>query len=682
MGGGPMKGDVSTLLVANRGEIALRIMRTAKAMGLRTVAVYSDADANAMHVKFADNAVRIGPAPVGDSYLLADRIIEAAKTSGATAIHPGYGFLSENAKFAQAVADAGLTFVGPSPSAIDAMGDKARAKRLMIEAGIPCVPGYEGENQSEKSFGTAATKISFPIMVKAAAGGGGRGMRLVDKAGDLGAALKTARSEAQNAFGNGDLILEKAISRPRHVEVQVFADTHGNVIHLGERDCSVQGRHQKVIEEAPCPVMTPELRERMGRTAVDAARAVNYVGAGTVEFLLDEGGSFYFLEMNTRLQVEHPVTEMITGLDLVALQLRVARGEKLGFTQPDVHLNGHAIEVRLYAEDPQAGFLPSTGPLLLFNTPTGEGMRIDAGVETGGEVSPFYDPMIAKVIAHGATREEARLRLIAALGQTAVFGPSTNRDFLIHALSQPSFAAGQATTAFIGDVYGESGFSPEPAGIALHAVAAVLQHTSALKRASSAALDVPSSLHNWSSAGPLQSVVEYETAGGRQKLFVSPTGPDAYSVSSGQVAVAVAVRAMDGRTARVVVDGRLLDVIYHDDGKTIWLATNENSLKLANLAASARKKASAAGQGLLLAPMHGKLADICVVEGATVKKGDRLAVLEAMKMQHELVAEIDGRVARIAATAGAQIAARDLILEIEATTSDTKAADRAAGVAP
>ncbi len=676
-----MKGDVSTLLVANRGEIALRIMRTARAMGLQTVAVYSDADARAPHVRFADKAQRIGPAPVGESYLSIENILAAAKASGATAIHPGYGFLSENAKFAKAVADAGLTFVGPPTAAIDVMGDKARAKRRMIEAGVPCVPGYEGEDQSEKSFANAAAKAGFPVMVKAAAGGGGRGMRLVDKPGDLAAALKLARSEAQNAFGNGDLILEKAIIRPRHVEIQVFADSLGAVIHLGERDCSVQRRHQKVIEESPCPVMTPDLRERMGAAAVEAARAVGYVGAGTVEFLLDEAGRFYFLEMNTRLQVEHPVTEMVTGLDLVALQLRVARGEGLNLAQEDVRLVGHAIEVRLYAEDPEAGFLPSTGALHLFRVGQGKGVRVDAGVETGGEVSPFYDAMIAKVVAHGDIREEARRRLISALGGTAVFGPRTNRDFLIDALGREVFAAGSATTAFIGETYGEAGFKPGAADAALHAAAAVLQHTSALARSSATALDVSSSLHNWASAGSLETVVEYQGDGAVQKLLVQPRPEGGFSVGVGARTVEVIVQAAHSETARLVVDGQTLDVIYRDDGKTIWIATNGRSLELANLAAFVRRKDAAAGQGLLLAPMHGRLLDISVQEGARVRKGDRLAVLEAMKMQHELTAEIDGRVVRIAATAGTQIAARDLILEIEPMTPDEKAAAPAAGVA-
>jgi geranyl-CoA carboxylase alpha subunit len=665
MGGRSVKGDVSTLLVANRGEIALRIMRTAHAMGLSTVAVYSDADANAPHVRFADEAVRIGPAPVGESYLSVERIVAAAKASGATAIHPGYGFLSENAAFAKAVEGAGLTFVGPPPSAIEIMGDKARAKRRMIEAGVPCVPGYEGEDQSDKAFAAAAAKVGFSVMVKAAAGGGGRGMRLVAKAGDLSAALKVARSEAQNAFGNGDLILEKAILRPRHVEIQVFADSRGAVIHLGERDCSVQRRHQKVIEEAPCPVMTPDLRERMGAAAVEAARAVGYVGAGTVEFLLDEGGAFYFLEMNTRLQVEHPVTEMVTGLDLVELQLRVARGETLGLAQKDVKLEGHAIEVRLYAEDPEAGFLPSTGPVLLFRAPSGEGVRVDAGIETGSEVSPFYDPMLAKIVAHGATRDEARGRLVSALSTTTVFGLRTNRDFLIDALGRPVFAGGKATTAFISETYGDGGFrSPSPA-VTFYAAAAVLQHVSALSRSAAAALNVDPSLHDWASAGSLETVVEYEVGDATRKFLVRPLGRGTYVVRSESQSLKVAIKSSDGETARLVVDGHALQVACRDDGRTIWMATSVHTAELANLASFVRPKQDAAGQGLLFAPMHGRLADICVAEGAQVKKGDRLAVLEAMKMQHELVAGIDGRIARIVAKAGVQIAARDLILEIE-----------------
>lgn len=375
---------INTLLIANRGEIAVRVMRTAKAMGIKTVGVYSEADANAPHVKFADQAVCIGGAPVGESYLVADKILAAAAKAGADAIHPGYGFLSENAAFAEAVSGAGLTFVGPPANAITVMGDKAGAKRAMIAAGVPCVPGYQGEDQSDETLLAESKGVGFPIMVKAAAGGGGRGMRLVDDLVKLADAIRLARSEAENAFGSGELILERAILRPRHVEVQVFADAHGECVHLGERDCSVQRRHQKVIEEAPCPVMTPELRAEMGAAAVAAAKAVDYRGAGTVEFLLDESGAFYFLEMNTRLQVEHPVTEEVTGLDLVALQLNVAMGVPLGMTQDDVTLTGHSIEIRLYAENPDKNFLPSTGPIHLWAEPSGVGVRTDSGIETGG----------------------------------------------------------------------------------------------------------------------------------------------------------------------------------------------------------------------------------------------------------------------------------------------------------
>ncbi len=663
--------DISTLLIANRGEIACRIIRTAKAMGVRTVAIYSDADADALHVRQADAAVRIGPAPVGESYLSIERVLSAAKASNADAIHPGYGFLSENADFAQAVADAGIIFVGPPPSAVYAMADKARAKRRMIEADVPCVPGYEGEDQSEKTLIQAAAKIGFPVMVKAAAGGGGRGMRLVSSANDLPAALKLARSEAESAFGNGDLIIEKAIQRPRHVEIQIIADQHGHVLHLGERDCSVQRRHQKVIEEAPCPVMTPELRSRMGAAAVEAARAVGYVGAGTVEFLLDADGAFYFLEMNTRLQVEHPVTEIITGLDLVELQLRVARGEKLSFQQEDVRLSGHAIEVRLYAEDPAAGFLPSTGGIALFQTPSGAGVRVDAGIETGGDVTPFYDPMIAKIIAHGPTRDDARRRLIGALGETALFGPATNRDFLIDALSRPAFAEGKATTAFIAETYGDAGIAANAADVALLSAAAVIQHLNALQRAATAAIDDCASLHDWTSAGVIETIVEYGSAKARRPFRVRPLGARRYGVAAGQTILNVAVRSMGDTAARLEVDGRTLDLIHTERDGQIWLATSNQTLQLTNWASVRQTRESAVHQDILMAPMHGKLLEIAVAEGAPVKRGDRLAVLEAMKMQHELRAEIDGVVRKVLARAGTQIAARDIILELEPVAGDS-----------
>lgn len=657
-----MSGDISSLLVANRGEIAVRIMRTARAMGLRTIAVFSDADRDAPHVRAADIAVRIGPAALNESYLSIPAILSAARASGATAVHPGYGFLSENAGFARSVADAGLTFVGPPAQAIEDMGDKARAKRRMIEAGVPCVPGYEGTSQSDKALAAAARDIGFPIMVKASAGGGGRGMRLVARNEELGPALKQARSEAQNAFGNGDLILERAIARPRHVEVQVFADRYGNTIHLGERDCSVQRRHQKVIEEAPCPVMTPDLRDRMGAAAVTAARAVGYVGAGTVEFLLDQDGQFYFLEMNTRLQVEHPVTEMVTGIDLVAWQLRIARGERLPLRQQDVVMNGHAIEARLYAEAPEAGFLPSSGPVLLCHMPPD--VRVDTGVVTGGEVSPFYDPMIAKVIVHGATREDARLRLTAALARAAVFGPSTNRDFLIDALQRSGFTSGEATTAFIGETYGDR-FDPGAPEDALYAAAAVIQYAAAQAKYRSAALDVSFELLDWSSTGQLQSVFEYEAGQARTGYLVRPTGGRTYEVMTKARLHRVSILSITAHEARLKIDDAFMDLIWREDAPGLWLATASRTVELCNLAGMMRRKSSEAGDGALLAPMHGKLLEICVAEGDRVRRGEKVAVLEAMKMQHELSAGIDGRVSRIAASEGAQLGARTLILEIE-----------------
>ncbi|HKT54785.1 MAG TPA: biotin carboxylase N-terminal domain-containing protein, partial [Caulobacteraceae bacterium] len=414
------------VLIANRGEIACRVIRSARALGYQTVAVASDADDDALHAQLADEVVAIGPAPAGQSYLDAARLIAAARQSDVQAVHPGYGFLSENADFAETCAAAGIVFIGPSPAAIRAMGDKAESKRRMIAAGVPCVPGYEGQDQSDETLLREGRKLGLPLMVKASAGGGGRGMRLVEALDQLPAALASARSEAKASFGDARLLLERAIVDARHVEIQVFGDTQGHVVHLGERDCSVQRRHQKVVEEAPCPVMTPELRTRMGEAAVQAAKAIAYAGAGTVEFLLDSAGQFYFLEMNTRLQVEHPVTECVTGLDLVALQFAVAQGAPLPFEQADVRLTGHAIEVRLYAEDPANNFLPQTGRAEVWIPPAGEGVRVDHGLCAGASITSHYDPMIAKVIAFGDDREMARRRLVRALGDMAVLGVVTN----------------------------------------------------------------------------------------------------------------------------------------------------------------------------------------------------------------------------------------------------------------
>lgn len=655
---------INSLLVANRGEIACRVMRTAKDQGIKTVAVYSDADADAPHVKMADDAVRIGPAPVNESYLIIDNIIKAAKDTGADAIHPGYGFLSENAAFSQACENANIIFVGPPEKAIDVMGDKARSKRAMIKAGVPCVPGYQDDDQADERLVTEARKIGVPLMVKAAAGGGGRGMRLVHDLKEVANAIKLARSEAENAFGNGELILEKAIIKPRHVELQVFADSHGNCIHLGERDCSVQRRHQKVIEEAPCPVMTPELREQMGKAAVDAAKAVDYVGAGTVEFLLDPSGEFYFLEMNTRLQVEHPVTEEITGLDLVALQLKVASGDFLSIEQSDVTLTGHAMEVRLYAEDPADDFLPSTGQIDLWKP--SKLSRVDSGVETGGEVSPFYDSMVAKIITHGANRDEARRRMIKALSETAFFGPKNNRDFLIDALDKKDFVDGQATTAFIAENYGEDGVDLGEHPFSTYAIAAVLQHKLRQQSAHHLALNVNSEMLDWSNSGSLETVVQY---GDTSAIHVHVDDPQQYTVTGDDQVVAVRLLSIKPDMAKLKVGGHNVIVFYHDHHRTLHLALPDRSLTVTDQTGLSAME-DVGGGGTVVAPMHGQLLEILVEEGAVVAKGDKLAVLEAMKMQHEILAEIDGTVETIAASAGTQIAADDLIIEIAEKESE------------
>lgn len=439
----------SKILIANRGEIACRIQRTAQALGYRTVAVFSEADADALHVRMADEAVLIGAAPVQQSYLDPRVILEAARRSGADAIHPGYGFLSENARFAHACAQAGLVFIGPSPEAIELMGSKRRAKIAMIQAGVPCIAGYQGAAQDDDTLQREAGRIGYPLMIKASAGGGGRGMRLVQRAEDLLEQLRSARSEALHGFGSDELILEQALIDPRHVEVQIFGDHHGQLIHLGERDCSIQRRHQKIIEEAPCPVMTADLRRAMGEAALTAGHAVNYVGAGTVEFLLAADGRFYFLEMNTRLQVEHPVTESITGLDLVAWQLDVATGKPLPLCQEQVTLSGHALQVRLYAEDPAADFLPQTGCLVGWEPPIRDGVRVDHGLLQGQAITPFYDSMLGKLIVHGATRDEARRKLLRAVEDCVLLGVQSNQRLLAGLLAHPRFIDGDFNTGFI-----------------------------------------------------------------------------------------------------------------------------------------------------------------------------------------------------------------------------------------
>ena len=673
----------NSILIANRGEIACRVIRTAKTLGYRTIAVYSDADAGAPHVQLADDAVRIGPGPVGESYLVPERILEAAAASGAESIHPGYGFLSENGAFAEAVEAAGLVFIGPTREAIDVMGNKAESKRRMIAAGVPCVPGYEGHDQSDQTLLTEGAKIALPLMVKAAAGGGGRGMRLVHDQADLANAIKLARAEAESAFGSGELILEKAIVQPRHVEIQVFADTFGNTVHLGERDCSVQRRHQKVVEEAPCPIMTPELREKMGQSAIDAAKSVDYRGAGTVEFLLDNSGEFYFLEMNTRLQVEHPVTELITGLDLVALQLAVAQGEALGLEQSDILLQGHAIEVRLYSEDPSQDFLPASGPVELWQAASGVGVRIDSGICSGQAISPFYDPMVAKIIGYGPTREVARLRLIAALKETVLFGSPNNTKFLIQCLEKQRFIEGLATTAFIAEEFSEADLAtpvPEFADAAVAAVLALrLEHNQLFQRA----LGVSDNLKDWTSASPLVSRKQYQFDELIYDLAISPKGNDSYLVANIKTGIETGMDTGESRSlvatlvelqdtsAQLLVDGKGITATYMSPTKgQLYCSIEGRSAFFKDLIILDGLADETVGGGRVIAPMHGLLLDVLVAPGDLVVKGQVLAVLEAMKMHYEITAEINGTVIEASAVTGNQVATDDLLIEIAELESE------------
>jgi geranyl-CoA carboxylase alpha subunit len=655
-----MHTSFQKILIANRGEIACRVIRTARAQGYRTVAVYSEADAGALHVQQADEALCIGPAPVRESYLNIDALLRAAAESGADAIHPCYGFLSENAEFARAVQAAGLIFIGPDPQSIEQMGNKAAAKRLMIQAGVPCVPGYQGADQSDRTLLAQAREIGVPIMVKAAAGGGGRGMRLVHDLAELPEALARARSEAANAFGSDELILERAVIEPRHVEVQVFGDRHGHIIHLGERDCSVQRRHQKVFEEAPSPAVDAALRERMGTAAVAAARAVGYVGAGTVEFLLDREGRFYFLEMNTRLQVEHPVTECITGLDLVAWQLAVARGEPLPLAQDEVRLTGHAIEVRLYAEDPASDFLPQSGEVALWQPPSGTGVRVDHGLAQGQAISPFYDPMIAKIIAHGATRDEARRRLVGALRSTCVLGLPTNLGFLADAAAHPEFAGGQATTAFISRNFGPERLRAAKADSRTLAVAAALWFDASAYRGAQS---------GFRSNGPARWPLILGVGDDRAATHVRMLGAGRFSVECPCDAVhEIALLGRDAEAHLLAIDGLHTKAAAVFAGGRLHLALAGHAHSFDDLTYAPPKRADDAGESNVLAPMNGRLLALLVSPGDQVVKGQRVAVLEAMKMEHQLLARRDGVVERVGAAVGEQLATRALVVKLAEST--------------
>ncbi|RLU12902.1 3-methylcrotonyl-CoA carboxylase [Pseudomonas prosekii] len=647
------------ILIANRGEIACRIQRTAQALGYRTVAVFSDADADALHVQMADEAVNIGAAPVQQSYLNIPAIIDAARRSGAEAIHPGYGFLSENAGFARACQQAGLIFIGPSPQAIELMGSKRLSKLAMLDAGVPCIKGYQGAEQDDATLSREAERIGYPLMIKASAGGGGRGMRLVHEAGELLEQLRTARSEALNGFGSAELILEQALIDPRHVEVQVFGDQHGNLIYLGERDCSIQRRHQKVIEEAPCPVMTAELRQAMGEAALKAGRAVNYVGAGTVEFLLDARGQFYFLEMNTRLQVEHPVTELITGIDLVAWQLHVAEGLPLPLSQEQVQLTGHAIEVRLYAEDPAQGFLPQTGQINAWEPALQSGVRIDHGLLEGQQVSAFYDPLLGKLIAHGATREEARRKLLRAVQDSVLLGVQSNQRLLTSLLQHPQFISGEFSTGFIPTHFAEHPcLHPHAASAEELALATALLYQAGAQQH-------PAPRAGWRNNASVP--LHYRLGADEQNWTVELTAVagEPFRLQIGERAVDVQIVDIDGRWATVEIDGIRRRHAYRLDGRQVWLFTRPGSLRLEDRTQLPVSSQASVNSGTLKAPMDGAIVDVLVSEGSTVSKGQLLVVLEAMKMEHPLKSGIDGVLKRLQVRVGDQVKNRQILLEVE-----------------
>jgi geranyl-CoA carboxylase alpha subunit len=639
------------ILIANRGEIALRIMRTARRLGYGVTAVYSDADRDALHVREADRAIHIGEALPAQSYLRIEAIIEAAKAAGADAVHPGYGFLAENADFAQACKDAGLVFIGPSPEAIRAMGNKAGAKAIMQEAGVPCVPGYQGADQSDAAMLTAAAKIGFPVMIKAVAGGGGRGMRLVANAAAFPDALRSARSEALGAFGDATVILERAIENPRHIEIQVFGDAFGNAIHLGERDCSVQRRHQKLIEEAPSPAVSGELRARMGAIAVAAVKSLGYRGAGTLEFLLDAGGEFYFMEMNTRLQVEHPVTEAITGLDLVELQLRVAAGEPLGFRQEDIKFSGHAIEVRLCSEDAAHDFRPQSGRMVRWQMP--EEIRVEHALRSGSEIPPFYDSMIAKLIGFGATRDEARRKLIAGLEQTVAFGVTTNQAFLADCLRHPSFAAGQTTTAFIAEHRDEL-LAPRKYTAPEVMIAALLLYVTgpfAPKRPSGRTL---------AATFPVPMRIEFDH--GVHDVEVLPDRDGGYGDLENEL---YRVEIGDGEGHIVSNDVKQPFKWSRDDNRLYYLYRGiPFTVRDLTLAAPA-STAATGGDGKVRAAMNGRVVAVLVKQGERVAAGQPVMTLEAMKMEHLHVAAVAGTVAAIDVAEGEQVTTGKVVVEIE-----------------
>ncbi len=644
----------SKILITNRGEIACRVIRCARGLGYRSVAVFSDADAAAPHARLADEAVHIGASAAADSYLRVDALLQAARQTGADAIHPGYGFLSENADFAQACLDAGLVFIGPSPAAIAAMGDKALAKRRMIDAGVPCVPGYLGAEQADARLSEEAARLGWPLLVKAVAGGGGRGMRLVRAPHELLPAIEGARREALSAFGDGRLMLERLIEQGRHIEIQIFADVHGHAVHLGERDCTAQRRRQKVIEESPSPVVSPALRAAMGRDAVAAALAVGYRGAGTVEFMVDAGFRHYFLEMNTRLQVEHPVTEMVTGLDLVEWQLRVAAGEALPVAQDDIRLSGHAIEARLYAEDPYAGFAPQTGTVRRWRPRAAlqPGVRIDDGIEEGSEISPFYDPLLAKVIVHGRDRDDAIRRLRAALQNAPLLGLRNNGVFLRDLLDHPAFRGAAMNTGMI-DQWLDAGEPllrrpvPDDEAWCVAAAALATQPGTGWRADSVAAFDI---------------TLQCDAA--TRVLRVRPDRTGLVRLAWGQQQCALRVIDFKDGELHYGIDGVQRRAVVAQHARELHLALNGASFVFFEPSPWPDKEA-AQDASRARAPVAGKVTQLRVEPGSAVVEGQALLCVEAMKMEMWLTAQVAGRVLAVHARLGEQVAAGAVLVELE-----------------
>ena len=637
---------IKSLLIANRGEIACRVIETAKRMGIRTIAVYSEADAGAKHVRLADEAHLLGPAAAADSYLRSGRILAIAKEAGADAIHPGYGFLSENADFAQLTQDAGMIFVGPPPEAIRAMGLKDRSKEIMAEAGVPVVPGFHGQNQDPTFLKRKAYEIGYPLLIKAVAGGGGKGMRKVTKALEFDDALDAAKREAKSSFNNDNVLLEKFVQNPRHIEIQVFGDSHGNVVHLFERDCSLQRRHQKVIEEAPAPGMTDAVRAAMGKAACDAAKAVGYQGAGTVEFIADgEGGlsedGFFFMEMNTRLQVEHPVTEMITGQDLVEWQLRVASGEELPAKQEELSINGHAFEARIYAEDASTGFLPSIGRLIAMDLgQEGGGVRIDSGVEAGDEITPYYDPMIAKLIVHGASRSEALSAITTQLQNAKIAGPVTNTAFLAELCAHKGFVQGHFNTGLIDENL--SKLVPEASvdqSVVAAGVVGLIENEQKQIAAKASNGNSPWTATDAFQTGPARTVPFNFLLDGEEQVAQVAYTSDGISLVT-----------ENGDT--VLPNGKCS---YFHDGERVFVLKSGHQWIFEPRFFELQDETAVSSDGAIKIPMHGKVITVTVSSGDSVEEGDILFSVEAMKMEHSVVAPYDGTVAQLAITAGEQV---------------------------